>query len=144
MLRNRPIGLVLVAAALIVLGLQAMVEAVVAWNDGRITLNSAFLLVPAGIGLLRLSDGWRKFSLYSLGLGAVWLVALLVYEIARPGQSAVTWFGTRPEGAFRYAFFGAVIAIGSLVIGFAFHTLTRPEIKRLFRSDPEADSLLRH
>ena len=143
MLQNRPIVLVLLAAALIYAGLDAIYATVGLWSSGRLGLNFAFLLVPAGIGLLRLSEGWRRFTLYTLMLAVIGLFGFLGYEIVRPGQMAVSWFGTRVEGVFRYVIFGALLGCGSLVVSWAFHTLTRPEIKHLFEvnAEPQSDTI---
>ena len=71
MLTNRPIALSLIAAAFIFQGIEAIVGMIGSFSFGKVNINLMFLLLFAGIGLLRLSDGWRKFTLACLGLVAV-------------------------------------------------------------------------
>jgi hypothetical protein len=132
MLQNRPIALTLIAAALMYGGVDAILGIVGSFSVGRININLAFLLLPAGIGLLRLSDAWRKFTLVCLGLAGAFIVGLIVYECIRPGQMPVTWFGQLTHGRARYYLFGGLVAIFGFLLGWVFHTLTRPEIRSLF------------
>ena len=137
MIRNRPIALVIVAGAFLCAGLMTFVDSAMVWSAGRFDLNIGIFFVPTAIGLLRLSSGWRRFALYSLVFNALALVFCIAYELVRPGQMAVNWFGTRTEGALRSAVFGGVIGICFLVGWWSFRTLMRPEIRSLFRSDAE-------
>ncbi len=137
MLQTRPIALTLIAAALLYAGLEAIVGMIGAISMGRINVNLAFLLLPAGIGLLRLSDGWRKFTLFCVCIAGLILLGLVAYEIIRPGQMPVTWFGSQTHGAPRYLLFVFIAGIGAAFLLWVFHTLTRHEIRSLFQSEAQ-------
>jgi hypothetical protein len=140
MLQNRPIALTLIAAALMLGGLEAIIDIVGALSFGRLNLNLAFLLLPAGIGLLRLSDGWRKFTLCCVGLAAAIVVGLAVYEAVRPGHMPVTWFGVRTQGVPRYLVFLSLVGIAGFLLYWSYRTLTCDEIKRLFAKEGSSQS----
>lgn len=132
MLQNRPIALSLIAAALIYFGIDAITGTIGALSVGRVNVNLAFLLLPAGIGLLRLSDGWRRFTLFCICLAGLFTVGLVVYEAVRPGQMPMTWFGSQTQGGPRYLLFAFIVGVIAFLLYWAFHTLTREEIRSLF------------
>lgn len=133
MLQNRPIALTLIAAALLFQGIEAIIGIIGSLSAGRLNINLMFLMLFAGIGLLRLSDGWRKFTLVCLGIAGLGMAGMVIFEIFRPGKIPVTWFGTVTTGVFRYMLFAAIWSIGGALLWWAYRTLTRPEIAGLFK-----------
>lgn len=136
MLQMRPIGLTLIAAAILYQGVEAVLGMLGAFSAGRININLMFILLFAGVGLLRLSNGWRLFTLVYLGLAAALIVGLAGFEMVRPGQLPVTWFGSATSGASRYILFASLWLIAAFLLWWAFKTLTRPEIVALFKQGP--------
>ena len=137
MVQNRPIALTLLAAVLLYAGLDAIMGIVGSFSAGRVNVNLAVLLLPAGIGLLCLSEGWRKFTLFCIGLATLILLALVIYEGFSPGKMPVTWFGRPTQGFSRYILFVFIFCVVAAFLFWAFHTLTRPEIRILFlRKEP--------
>lgn len=136
MLQNRPIALTLIAAALIFQGIEAIIGMIGAFSAGNVNINLMFILLFAGIGLLRLSDGWRKFTVVCLWLGGLAVVAMVVFEVFRPGRIPVTWFGEITTGTFRYILFAALLGLAGMLVWWALRTLTRPEITLLFKGEP--------
>lgn len=134
MLTNRPIALSLIAAAFIFQGIEAIVGMIGSFSFGKVNINLMFLLLFAGIGLLRLSDGWRKFTLACLGLVAVAMAGMAVFEVFRPGKIPVTWFGTVTSGAPRHMLFATIWIIAGIVLWWAYRTLTHPAIVALFKN----------
>ena len=97
---------------------------------GAMHLNPAVLQLPAGIGLLRRSRGWRTFLLVCIWLGYVGFAVGLV-GIAVRGDLVVSDF----PGPFNrlgkpgvFLFFGLTLVF----MIWEHHVLTRPQIKRLF------------
>jgi len=136
MLANRPIALSLIAAALLLQGIEAIVGMIGSASFGRVNINFMFLLLFAGIGLLRLSDGWRKFTLVCIGLVAVVMAGMVVFEVCRPGVIPVTWSGTMTSGAPRYIIFATIWIIAGALLWWAYRTLTHPTIVALFKKEP--------
>ena len=135
MLQNRPIALTLLAAVLLYSGLDAVWGMIAALDAGRLNLNLGILFIPAGIGLLRLSDGWRKFTIFCIGIAALAVVGLITYEIFRPGRLPVTWFGRQMQGVPRYVLFVSILGLGAYLLYWAFRTLTRIEIRSMFHQE---------
>jgi hypothetical protein len=136
MLANRPIALSLIAVAFIFQGIEAIVGMIGSLSFGKVNINLMFLLLFAGIGLLRLSDGWRRFTLACLGLAAVAMAGMSIFEVIRPGKIPVTWFGTVTSGASRYVLFATIWIIAGTVLWWAYRTLTHPAIGALFKKGP--------
>jgi hypothetical protein len=137
MLANRPIALSLIAAAFIFQGIEAVVGMIGSFSFGKVNINLMFLLLFAGIGLLQLSDGWRKFTLACLGLVTVVMSGMVVFEVFRPGKIPVTWFGMVTSGAPRYVLFTIIWIIAGIVVWWAYRTLTHPAIVVLFKKGPD-------
>lgn len=138
LLQNRPIGLTIIAAAPMLQGLEALMGMVGALSQGKLNINLTVLALFAGIGLLKLSEGWRKFTLVCLGLLAIGLVGVVVYETVRPGQMQVTWYAAVVTGGARYPLFAAIWLFCAGIVWWAYRTLTHPEIVALFKRPPGA------
>lgn len=136
MLENRPIALTLIAATLLYQGIEAFVGMIGSLSDGRVNINFVVIMLFAGIGLLRLSNGWRMFTLFCLVLGAVIMAGLVVFEVIFPGKVPVRWFGTVTSGVFRYMVFAVVEIFAGAIIWWAYRTLTSPTIEALFKPQP--------
>lgn len=135
LLQNRPIALTLIAAAFLFSGLQSFFNMLVSLFEGRISIDPGFVLVPGGIGLLCLSNGWRKFALVCLVLVAILLYGLGMFEFVRPGQLNLRWNGQQFHGAARLFALVSLVLVGGSLVCWAILTLTSPDIVRLFSRD---------
>lgn len=125
-----PRSLRVLAWITILIGVSAALDIVIAPLFGAMHLNPAVLQLPAGIGLLRRSRGWRTFQLVCIWLGYVGF-ALGLVGIAVRGDPVVSEF---PELFHPLGKPGVVLFLG-LTLAFMIwehHVLTRPEVKRVF------------
>lgn len=125
-----PISLRILAWVTIVVGISAALDIVIAPLFGGMHLNPAVLQLPAGIGLLRRSRGWRTFLLVCIWLGYLGFAVGLL-GIAIRGDIDASFFPdplNRLGKAGVLAFMGATLAY----MIWEHHVLTRPHVKRVF------------
>lgn len=126
-----PLALRVVAVVSIIAGVGCAIELVGSFMQGRVSLNFGVLGIPIGIGLLRLRRGWRTLGLVDLWIGLIGLPVFVLFAL--PGQGIPTWqlFGVTVSRASH----GALAAFGValwLLHCWAYHVLTRPDVRRLF------------
>jgi hypothetical protein len=138
-----PAALRAVAYFTILCGIGTVLSVIVDLLHGRLNINLGVLLIPAGFGLLRLSQGWRTFALFTIWVGMIGsaiMFVLLAAGIGNPTMKGFTLFG--PLGVR-----GAGLLISVVIFGVEFvqyRVLTRPDIRRLFgltgpRAGPRGD-----
>jgi hypothetical protein len=97
----------------------------------RLNLNIAVLEIPAGLGLLRLSRGWRTFTLWMLWAGILAFAVLLFVLIFGKELTHITVNGTTlPQWDRRLLLAACVLSLGVQI--WEYRVLTRPDIRRLF------------
>lgn len=100
------------------------------WHD-RLNLNFAVLEIPAGFGLLRLSRGWRTFTLWMIWTGIIAFTVLTLLLIFGTNMTHITVNGTSlPHWDRRLLLAASVLALGVQI--WEVRVLTRPDIRRLF------------
>ena len=124
---NRPTSLTVVAWLFILVGILAVVSTAARALSGTITLNSAVLALPGGIGLLRVRRGWRMFCLCALCVGVLGSVLLSAGAIYSPQKIHLPGLGVPSP------YFVVLVAVAStLVYVWAYWVLTRKDVCALF------------
>ncbi len=125
-----PTSLKAAAAVFLLTGLGALVEIVVAATAGRVSPNVWVVGIPIGIGLLRLSRGWRTCALIYLWL--TFLAILLVAGLlALAGPRDVLIYSHNVGRVSKEAAIGIVVGLFVLTFGL-YRILTRPHVRKLF------------
>jgi hypothetical protein len=86
--RNRyemPPSLRVVAYVTIFFGITSAIEVVVGLFQGKVNFNLGVLQIPAGFGLLRLSQGWRTYVLFTVWLGIL-IAGGLLFALGYSGE----------------------------------------------------------
>jgi|HigsolmetaAR202D_1030399.scaffolds.fasta_scaffold28476_1 hypothetical protein len=104
-----------VAWVFIAFGILAGIEIVMAMADSRISINFGVLGIPVGIGILRLSPGWR-----TCGLVLLWLTMILCGVVGLMSLFG----GLLPATLLVLAFFALAL--------WQYRVLTRDNVRRLF------------
>jgi hypothetical protein len=125
-----PLSLRLVACLTILLGIGSAVDVVVDLFRGTLSINLGVLQIPAGIGLFRLSRGWRTFALVFIWLGIIG-VGLVALTFAMGGTAKIM-FLPRPlmDYSRELTLASHVVWLGLLL--WELRVLTTPRVKRLF------------
>lgn len=125
----RPKALTVVAWIFIIGGVAVAIEILLALLRQHLSLNLGVIGIFIGLGLLRLSRGWRTVALVSL-----W--------IAMVGTPLVGMMALSGQGALSFTVFGIKVAemsIGPfLIYAFGFFVLTVWQYRVLTRSDVRA------
>lgn len=110
-----PVDLKAVAWVFIAFGILAGIEIVMAMADSRISINFGVLGIPVGIGILRLSPGWRI-----CGLVLLWLTMILCGIVG-----LMSLFGG--------ALLATLLALAFFALArWQYGVLTRDNVRRLF------------
>jgi hypothetical protein len=90
--RPLPVRVKVIGVLLIISGAWAAVDVAAALAQGTISLNLGVLLLPAGIGVLMRSNGWRGCAVFVLWLFLIFvpIAALLVLGGALSGGGTLT------------------------------------------------------
>jgi hypothetical protein len=91
---SRPISLVMVASLHLMAGMTAVIGMGLALARGGPRLDFDIICLWSGLGLLRWSDGWRRFSVWWGALTLFWIVALtLLFPLGVPRSAPLRVFG---------------------------------------------------
>lgn len=128
--RELPLSLRVVAYVTILFGISSAIEVIGDLFHGKLNFNFGVLQIPAGFGLLRLSQGWRTFVLVCLWLGFIVSgIAILMLAAGQPFTFKVL---PRPlQGYGRELALTYCVAWLCYMI-WEYRVLTNPRIKRLF------------
>jgi len=126
-----PTSLVIVAVLFAIGGVFALLEMVVDFARGMISINFGVLGILIGPGLLRYSRGWRTCALVFIIFGLILVPIIFVLMVMHSGPTNLEYFGstvgTAPIGL------GLVLVVlFFLFFWWQYHVLTRPDVKRLF------------
>ena len=118
------------AGVFLLIGVGALVEIVIAATAGRVSPNVWVVGVPIGIGLLRLSRGWRTCALIFLWL-TFFAILLVAGLLALAGPRDVLIYGHNVGRVSKEAAIGIVVGLFVLTFGL-YRILTRPHVRKLF------------
>src|SRR5688500_3622266 len=107
---KRPTSLTVVAWLFILVGVVVVVNTVISAVRGSLHVNLGVLAIPAGIGLLRASHGWRSFCLCLIWLGLVGSVILAAVAVFAPDKIAPS------SSMLQSPHFAVFVAIASTVV----------------------------
>ena len=126
-----PPSLRAVAYFTILVGIGTALTIIADLFHDRLNLNFAVLEIPAGFGLLRLSRGWRTFTLCMVCTGILAFAVLALLLLFSPGMTSITVNGASlPHWDRRLLMAASVLALGVQI--WEYRVLTRPDIRRLF------------
>jgi len=128
-----PTSLKVVAFLFILSGITSIIEIIVSLMHGHININFGVLALFIGLGLLRLSHGWRTCALVFLWIAMVGIPLIAIYflTLTAPKPLDYTLFGQKIGQVSKE--FG--IVFGALMFALAvwqYRVLTRPDVRRLF------------
>ena len=127
-----PLSLKVVAVLFILGGISSIIEVALDLTQGHINLNFGVLGLFIGLGLLRLSPGWRTCALVFTWLGLLFapIVALVMFNHAGPLD--LKFFGQKIGTA--GIEFGLLICVALFLYSlWQYRVLTRRDVKLLFR-----------
>jgi hypothetical protein len=130
---NKPVSLVIVAWIYIVAGFLACLDIIIALFSGRMHINLAALCLFAGIGLIRLQNGWRICALVIVWLFFAVIGLLVLFGIFSPQSVKVTVFSDVSNAANRPITFLLMIILVLVPAYWIYRVLTRPDVKLLFK-----------
>ena len=130
---NKPVSLVIVAWIYIVAGLLACLDILIGLFSGRIHINLGALCLFAGIGLIRLQNGWRICALVFIWLLFAVIGLLILFGIFSPQSVSVTVFSDVSNAANRPIIFLLMIILVLVPSYWIYRVLTRPDVKLLFK-----------
>ena len=126
-----PGSLIAVAVLFIISGLSAVLDVIWSLMHHHLSINLGVLGLFVGIGLLRLSGGWRTCGLVLLWIGMILVPLVALLFMLHGGPLDVT--------VFRQHVGHASVAMGLLLAGgifvllcWMYFVLTRPDVRRLF------------
>jgi hypothetical protein len=124
---KRPTFLTVVAWLFILVGVVVVVNTVISAFRGSLHVNLGVLAIPAGIGLLRASVGWRSFCLCLIWLGVAGSVILAAVAVFVPEKMA------RSSLMIQSPYFAVLYAVASTVFYvWAFSVLQRKDVRVFF------------
>lgn len=140
--RQLPISLKVVAILFILEGIYAVIETIIAYTLGQISINFMVLGLFIGPGLLALRSGWRTCALVFLWFGLIVLLILAVDLFCHSGPLDFTVvrqkIGKVPKE------FGIVALVFAFCLIFwEYRVLTCPQVRRLFGVATNCTSILR-
>ena len=129
--RVLPLALKIVAIIFILSGITALIEVIVSLMNKRIDINFGVLGIFIGIGLFKLSQGWRTCAL-------VWTCLVIITV------PVIGFMFLGHTGPLDFSIFGQKVGIVSKQVGVAmaallfvytlwqYRVLTREDVRRLF------------
>jgi len=141
-----PASLRAVAYFTILVGIGTGLTMIVDLLHGKLNINGAVLLIPAGFGLLRLSRGWRTFTLFTLWVGMLAFGVAFVLAMLGVGKITVNHVFGSLRLDMRRELVAVACAAMFVVELWQYRVLTSPLVRRLFglietrdrsRDDPE-------
>jgi len=127
---KRPTALTAVAVLIVVMGIAGMVSGgnVGFWN----VLN-----VVAGIGLLRYSNGWRRYVLFTTWFSLVMLVPCCVFAMLHPEQIVVKFpailIDQRDHAVIPRLWLAVMLTGYTALFVWVVRTLMRHDVRHLFQ-----------
>jgi hypothetical protein len=126
-----PAPLRAVAYFTILCGIGTLLTMIVDLTQKRLTLNIGVLEIPAGFGILRLSRGWRTFTLWTLWFGMVGFTIVILILLFGGHTPELNLFG-QPVNRWGRPMLVAVSVTALGVMIWQYRALTSPGVRRLF------------
>jgi len=126
-----PTSLKVVAFLFILSGIFSIIEIIVSLMHNSISINFGALILFVGLGLLRLSRGWRTCALALLWLAMVSTPLFAIFVIATSEPIDFNLFGQKIGHASKVFVIVSVAPIFALEV-WQYRVLTRPDVRRLF------------
>ncbi|AQT67339.1 hypothetical protein STSP2_00483 [Anaerohalosphaera lusitana] len=129
--KKLPLSLRIVAALFILTGISGILEMIIGLFQDEFILNiGGILALLTGLGLLKLSSGWRSFALFVLWFYMIGIPAMLVF-CAISDNDKMQIFNkeiVNPPLLYDLAFMVPLF----LIVLWMYHILTRPNVRKLF------------
>ncbi len=129
--RELPAALKVVAVLFIVGGVLAVVEVIVAFAHGRISINFGVLGLFIGPGLLALSQGWRTCAVVLLWIAMIVIPLVALFMLIAPGPADLRVLGQSVRRVPKPVAL-AFAAFGFWLAWWQYRVLTRPAVRALF------------
>jgi len=129
-----PGSLRVVAALWIFTGVCAAIEVVVSLMNNRISINSGVLDIFIGLGLLRLSRGWRTCALVLLWIALIGTPIITILMIGHSGPLDFKILGQKVGHAPKELGLAMAVALFLLAL-WQYRVLTSQRVRRLFGLD---------
>jgi hypothetical protein len=126
-----PFALKVVAALFFLGGVSAVIEVIVSLMNSRININFGVLGIFIGIGLFRLSQGWRTCALVFTWIALLALPAIGFLFLGHSGPLDFTFFGEKVGYASKEFGLAMIVALFIYTI-WQYRVLTRPDVRHLF------------
>jgi hypothetical protein len=126
-----PVALKMVAILFIVAGVLAIVEIVIALMRNHLNINLGVLNLFIGLGLLRLSRGWRTCALVFLWIAIIGLPIVAVVFLGSDVPLELKLFGQKIGHASK-GLATTFVAVLFVVVLWQYWVLTRADIRKLF------------
>jgi hypothetical protein len=126
-----PFALKVVACLFVFGGVSAVIEVIVSLMNNTININFGVLGIFIGIGLFRLSQGWRNCALVFTWIALLALPIIGFLVLGHSGPLDFTVFGERVGYASKEFGFAMVAALFIYTV-WQYRVLTRPDVCHLF------------
>ena len=135
-----PVSLQVIAGLLIIGGGWALLGMLVRLMFGNIYLDLSALGLWAGLGLLNLRNGWRRFVLVMSILFLISFFVLICINWGEEGPAAYDIMGLQQGYVLKWAFWSVLVSYALFTL-WVFWELLRPSVRELFVSqDPLASN----
>jgi hypothetical protein len=129
--RSLPLALKIVAVLFILGGFSAAIEVIASLMNNRININFGVLGIFIGIGLFRLSQGWRTCALVFTWIGLIAAPIIGLLFIGHSGPLDFSVFGQKIGHASKELGVAMILVIFIYSI-WQYRTLTRRDVRLLF------------
>jgi hypothetical protein len=126
-----PASLRAVAYFTLLCGIGTLLTMIVDLTHKRLSVNLGVLEIPAGFGILRLSRGWRTFTLLGLWFGMVGFAIAILVLLFGGHTSDLKLFG-QPVNQWGRPMLVAISVMALGVMIWQYRVLTSPAVRRLF------------
>jgi len=127
-----PTSLKVVAVLFVLSGICSLIEIVVSLMYDHLNINiGGVLCLFIGLGLLRLSRGWRTCALVFLWIAMIVIPIAVVFFVFASGPIDFKVFGQKVGHVQKELAF-VMAAILFVLVVWQYRVLTRPDVRRLF------------
>ena len=128
-----PVSVQVIAVLLIIGGTWALLGMIVRLMCGAIYFDFSALGIFVGPGLLRLRNGWRRFTLIASVLYLVLFVVLVCISLMEEGPVVYEIMGLQQGYVLKWALWSVLASYGFFMVWVAL-VLMRPSVRALFHS----------
>lgn len=138
---RRPLALTVLALLLIAIGVIGLANLILRLFNGPGAIDfNAFAILP-GMGLLRRSPGWRRFTLIVTWFNLAMLALAVALHLRDPNINPITIeVGSKIMHPPPLVVWGCTAVVAFLLI-WTLRVLMRPDVRQLFReTDPQQEA----